>query len=211
LRKEGTIAVLLEPASPYADQYSMAGVAVPEQQKIIVEIVGPGFDASDILRGDIQAHERWELALTSALLGRGSDAADRAERIHLSTSEEYEKSIQERLAKIGARINNPAFPDAVLKAHGVNMARLSEAGADFLRKTHQMALLKNAKVYTPIPEKYLVSFARYAQNLLSGLAAYGIHLGPTSFAASVLLKRGLIFWDFFPASKGEAASLYPVE
>jgi hypothetical protein len=210
LRKEGRIAVLLEPASPYADQYSMAGITIPEQRKIIVEVVGPGFDASDILRGDIQAHERWELGLTSSLLGLGPGSADRAERIHLVTSEEYEKSVQTRLAKIGARIRNPAFPDVVLKTPGVNMARLRETGTDFLRKTHQMALLKNAKVYTPIPEKYLLSFARYAQNLLSGLASYGIHLGPTSFAASVLLKR-LIFWDFFPASKREAASLYPVE
>ncbi len=182
----------------------MAGVAVAEQQKIIVEIVGPGFDASDILRGDIHAHERWELGLTSALLGRGSGSTDRAVRIHLSTSEDYEKSVQERLAKIGDRINNPAFPDVVLKTKGVNVTQLRETGADFLRRTHQMALLKNAKAYTPIPEKYLLSFARYAQNLLSGLAAYGIHLGPTSFAASVLPKRGLIFWDFFPASKREA-------
>lgn len=58
LRKEGMVTVLLEPASPYADQYSLVGITVPDQQKIIVEVVGKGFDASDILRGDLQAHER---------------------------------------------------------------------------------------------------------------------------------------------------------
>jgi len=201
LRKEGRIAVLLEPASPYVDQYSMVGITIPEQRKIVVEVVGPGFDASDILRGDIQAHERWDLGLTSEL----------AERIHLTGPEEYEKSVQARLAKIGARIKNPAFPDAVLQAHDVDKAKLRQAGTAFLRATNQVALLRNAKLYAPIPQKHLTSFARYVQSLLSGLAAYGIHLGATSFAASVLPKRGLIFWDFFPANKRDAASLYPLD
>jgi len=42
-----------------------------------------------------------------------------------------------------------------------------------------------------------------------GLSGYGIHLGSSSFAASVIPKRGLVFWDFFPARKQESASLYP--
>lgn len=209
LKREKRIAVLLEPASPYVDLYSLAGITNPEQRKIIVEVVGPGFDASDILRGDIPAHERWELGLTSTPLGRGPGSMERAERIHLTTSEQYEESVQARLAKIGARIENPAFPDVVMKARGADITLLREAGIGFLKTAHQTALLKNAKSYVPIPQKHLMSFARYVQSLLSGLAAYGIHLGPTSFAASVLPKRGLIFWDFFPANKQEAASLYP--
>jgi len=63
LHREGFMAVLLEPASPYDDQYSLAGVTVPEQEKLIVEVVGPGFDASDILRSDLQPHERWEVTI----------------------------------------------------------------------------------------------------------------------------------------------------
>jgi hypothetical protein len=207
LKREKRIAVLLEPASPYADQYSLAGVTAPEQQKIIVEIVGPGFDASDILRGDIQPHERWDIALTSTALGRRSGSAERAHRIHLATSEQYEKSVQSRLSKIGARIRNPAYPDEVLNADDVGPLR--GIAMSFLKATHQTALLRHAAVYEPIPQKYLMSFTRHVENLLSGLSGYGIHLGPTSFAASVLPKRGLIFWDFFPARKQDAASLYP--
>lgn len=41
LRQEGMVAALPEPASPYADQYSLAGVTVPDEEKILVEIVGP--------------------------------------------------------------------------------------------------------------------------------------------------------------------------
>ena len=54
LKREGRIAVLLEPASPYADAYSVAGITDPVQRNMTVEVVGPGFDASDILRGDIR-------------------------------------------------------------------------------------------------------------------------------------------------------------
>jgi len=209
LKREGRIAVLLEPASPYADEYSLAGISVPEQQKIIVEVVGPGFDASDILRGDLQAHERWELDLLPMRRGRAPDSAVPGARVYLTTSEQYAESVQLRLAKIGARTQNPAFPDILFKAGGSNAVQLREAGASFLKTTRQTALLKHLDAYVPIPQKYPWSFARYAESLLSSLAAYGIHLGATSFAASVIPKRGLIFWDFFPARKQEAALLYP--
>lgn len=209
LKREGRIAVLLEPASPYADAYSVAGITDPVQRNMTVEVVGPGFDASDILRGDIQAHERWELPLKEVSSQRRPGTLKHAECVHLTTSRQYEESVRARLAKIGARIRNPAFPDAVLQAGDVDAAHLREAATSYLRTTHQTALLRNAKAYSPIPQKHLMLFARHVESLLSGLAAYGIHLGPTSFAASVLAKRGLIFWDFFPASKSDAASLYP--
>ncbi len=204
---EGRIAILLEPASPYADQYSMAGITIPERGKIVIEVVGTGFDASDILRGDLPAHERWELDLTPTRSASTPIAG--AEQVHVITAEQYQDSVQRRLAKIGARLKNPAFPDSILKAEGADVAHLRKAGAAFLTQAHQTALLKHASAYVPIPPKHLVSFVEHVRRLLSGLAGYGIHLGATSFAASVIPKRGLIFWDFFPARKEDAVSLYP--
>jgi hypothetical protein len=209
LRREGRIAVLLEPASPYADQYSMAGVTVPEQRRMVVEVVGPGFDASDILRGDIQAHERWQLGLDLARRRPTNDDSSRPERIFLTTPEKYAETVQLRLAKIGARTRNPAFPDVVMTSDAANLPELANEGTAFLKRTRQTALLKHADAYSPIPEKHLISFGRQVEKLLSGLAGYGIHLGSSSFAASLLPKRGLVFWDFFPAQKREAALLYP--
>jgi hypothetical protein len=195
LRLEGMVAALLEPASPYADQYSLAGVTVPDEEKVLVEIVGPGFDASDILRGDIPPHERWEAGLRLST----------RRQIDVVSQDEYASSVQKRLAKIGARLKNPAFPDRVPQ----DSAPLVDEATSFLKATRQTTLLKHAEGYTPIPEQHVVSFARDVRKLLSGLSAYGIHLGPSSFAASVIPKRGLIFWDFFPARKQEVASLYP--
>ena len=210
LHREGRITILLEPASPYADQYSLAGITVPDKKKMIVEVVGPGFDASDILRGDIQPHERWQLGLRQPGEGTtGSDTTPRNERLFLTTEEKYLGTVQRRLAKIGARAQNPAFPDAILNSDTSDFVQLAKEGAAFLRRARQTVLLRHVDAYTPIPQKHLVSFAGFVEKLLGGLAGYGIHLGATSFAASFLPKKGLVFWDFFPAQKQEAESLYP--
>lgn len=208
LHREGMIAVLLEPASPYADQYSLAGVTVPDQGKLIIEIVGPGFDASDILRADIAPHERWE---ASVVLTPGARSADpvSCQRVQTVTQRQFAESVHQRLAKVGARLKDPAFPDEVLKVSAPGVLKLREQAIAYLKDTRQTTLLKHAESYAPIPEKHVGDFARDVRKLLSGLSSYGIHLGPSSFAASVIPKRGLVFWDFFPARKQEAASLYP--
>jgi hypothetical protein len=207
LRREGRIAVLLEPASPYADQYSLAGVTIPEERKLMIEIVGPGFDASDILRGDLDPHERWEVVLEPT----GPQAKIREpllfHRVYLTPGEQYRETVKRRLAKIGARIENPPFPDAALKS--ADPAQLVKGAIAFLKSTRQTTLLKHAEDYSPIPKRHVASFATDVRMLLAGLSGYGIHLGSSSFAASLIPKRGLIFWDFFPARKQEAASLYP--
>lgn len=211
LQHEGMIAALLEPASPYTDQYSLAGVTAPDQEKLIIEIVGPGFDASDILRGDIQAHERWEATLEPAMLPAKSAEPLFCRRTNLASGDQYKLTVRKRLAKIGARLKNPAYPDTVLQDTTADSDRLAADGMAFLRATHQATLLKHAETYVSIPESHVMAFARDVRKLISGLSAYGIHLGPSSFAASVIPKRGLVFWDFFPARKHEATSLYPCE
>lgn len=209
LKSEGMIAMLLEPASPYDDRYSIAGVTLPDEAKMVLEVVGPGFDTSDILRSDLQPHERWEVSLDETNPSDRHMVVPTAKRIHLVTPEQYTESVQRRLAKIGARTINPAFPDVELNAPPLDSARLIKSGTAFLERTRQTVLLKNASAFVPIPLRHITSFTCHVQKLLSGLSAYGIHLGPSSFAASVIPKRGLIFWDFFPARKQEAARLYP--
>ena len=202
LKRERMLTILLEPKSPFNDQYSFAGVTIPESAKIIVEIVGSGFDASDILRGDLPPHERWESVLNDSRSLTPS-------RTMLIGGEEYKASVQRRLAKIGARIVNPAYPDDALKS--VGSQELVERGTTFLKSSGQMTLLKHAENYVPVPEKLVRIFVNEVEKALRGLSQYGIHLGPSSFAASMIPKRGLIFWDFFPARKQEAASLYPAD
>src|ERR1700688_589587 len=89
LKRHGMIAALLEPASPYADQYSLAGVTAPVDGKMTVEIVGPGFDASDILRGDLPAQERWEVSFTAMRSNRSVRESISCRRVHVLTPTQY--------------------------------------------------------------------------------------------------------------------------
>ena len=203
------LALLLEPASPYRDQYSFAGVTIPDQDKLVIEVVGPGFDASDILRSDLSPHERWEVKIDFTARTPSSNVIVSLNQIALVTQENYEESVQLRLAKIGSRLTSPAFPDSDLRDDKARLAELIQKGTSFLRDTRETLLLKHVDAYIPVPMKHIVGFARNVQKLLSGLSAYGIHMGPSSFAASVIPTRGLTFWDFFPAKKQETAWLYP--
>jgi hypothetical protein len=210
LRREGMITVLLEPASPYTDQYGLAAVTAPDQGKLFIEVVGPGFDASDILRNDVMPHERWEADLGLPNPRGKTRPTISCRRIHLVSSEHYRATVERRLAKIGARARNPAFPDTVLGGR-TESSLLAKEGIAFLKRMHQTMLLRHSNSYSAIPEKHINSLAQSIHLLLRGLSGYGIHLGPSSFAASIIPRRGLVFWDFFPSRKQEQVSLYPAE
>lgn len=53
----GRILLLLAPRSRYDNLYSINALFTPDTDKIYLEIVGAGFDASDLNRGDISPHE----------------------------------------------------------------------------------------------------------------------------------------------------------
>jgi len=209
LKREGFITILLEPVSPFSDEYSFAGVTIPDQEKLIVEVVGPGFDASDILRSDVPAHERWEFPLASFPHLAASTISESGKRIGLATAEQYATSVQQRLAKIGARLRNPAFPDEASREEPKD--QLITIARSFLRDSSQTRLLEASDKYIPAPERHLQAFRHGVERVLLGLWEHGVHLSSTSFAGSVIPNRGLVFWDFFPAVRQEAESLFPGE
>jgi len=208
LRRESTLAILLEPASPYADRYSLAAVTLPEQDTITVEVVGPGFDASDILRGDTQPHERIQVSAPLRQPGLKRLEPSDCQRTYIIGPGEYRKTVEQRLIKIGARLKDPSFPTAVLAASQSDQERLRDSALAFLRESRQTVLLRHQEIYTPISTTYVLRFVRGVANLLAGLASYGVHLGSTSFSGSFIGNGRLVFWDFFPASSREASVLY---
>src|SRR6266567_3693722 len=155
LSREGMITILLEPASPYSNYSALGAVTVPNEGRIVIEAVGPGFDASDILRSDLEPHERFEARLPTlehglnALKGRGW------KRTYLVDSATYRRSVERRLAKIGARLESPPFPDAVLHSPRADRKELIRKATEFLGGSGQKLLLKHRLSYTPIPESHL--------------------------------------------------------
>jgi hypothetical protein len=206
LNSEGKIAAFLEPVSPYRDRYSLAAITDDKQETMTVEVVGPGFDASDLLRSDSLPHERFEVFVPKLSQPVRKPIFER--RTYVMHSEDYKRTVEARLAKIGARLRNPAYPRAVIDSAGVQPTRLAEEAMEYLKRTKQVALLNHLEEYESIPTRFLEIFINGVGNIIEGLRRYNIRLGPTSFAGTFTARGRFVFWDFFPADLAKAKELY---
>jgi hypothetical protein len=89
---EDRVVFLMEPRSPFRDEYSL-GVVLWPGEPVRVEMVGPGFDAGDLKRGRTSPHESFELARRDA----GLNFEDRILDHHVINSEGYRASWNRRL------------------------------------------------------------------------------------------------------------------
>ncbi len=207
LASEGMITILLEPANPYLDIFSLTSVCDLETGKLDVEVVGPGFDASDILRSDILPHECFELSLGNRELKVTTPSQLQIKRSHLIGREEYKTSVQQRLVKIGARLRNPSFPDEVMSAAtGPDHAVLIQEATHFLRTSGQTSVLDHQE-YEPIPSGLLNTFLGEFLRLFERIRASKTQWKLLSVASSFLPKDRLVIWDFFSPGENDTTIL----
>jgi hypothetical protein len=205
LSTEGRIAAFLEPLSPYCDQYCLAAITDEAQERMTVEVVGPGFDASDLLRSDTQPHERFEVFLPVV---SGQQPAVFAQRKFVMGAEDYRRTVLQRLVKIGARLKNPAYPETILELESNQRNELANDAEAFLIRTKQALLLKHPDEYEPIPRGHLERFASGVKSIVHGLERHGIRLGATAFSGTFTPRGRFVFWDFFPADLKKAKALW---
>ncbi len=208
LASEGMITILLEPASPHLDMFSLTSVCDLETGKVDVEVVGPGFDASDILRADVLPHERFELFLGNAALKTTAPSSLQFKRLHVVGREEYKTSFQRRLVKIGARLRNPSFPDEVMGSAGTgpDQAVLIQEATRFLQTSGQATILDHEE-YRPIPSRLLNMFLGEFLRLFERIRSSNIHWRTISLASSFLPQDRLVIWDFFPLGEHDTSVL----
>ncbi len=208
LAGDGMIAILLEPASPYLDMFSLTSLCDLETGKVDVEVVGPGFDASDILRADVLPHERFELFLGGRELKTTAHSSLQFKRTHVVGREDYKTSFQRRLLKIGARLRNPSFPDEVMDtaATGPDQAVLVEEAIRFLKTSGQTTMLDHEE-YEPIPSRLLNIFLGEFLRLFERIRASKIRWRTLSLASSFLPEDRLVIWDFFPPGEYDTTLL----
>lgn len=187
LGQQDVLTLLLEPAGPYSDLYSLTAVCDLYTGATDLEIVGPGFDASDILRGDITPHERFHFTA-------GSGTKPRVTRTYLVESNAYRASVQRRLIKIGTSIRNPSLPREVT---GIRKEELAEEALQRLRKTGQNLLLDHLDRYEPVPAGLLSQFLHELQRLLYAVRSAPVPWKTLSAAGSFLSEARLVMWDFF--------------
>ncbi|HTU33068.1 MAG TPA: hypothetical protein VMF66_04630 [Candidatus Acidoferrum sp.] len=190
LAHDSMLALLLEPARPYSDLYSLGAVCGLHTGVADVEIVGPGFDASDILRGDIAPHERLELSLATE-----SDVESSVARNHyIVDPEAYRESVRRRLAKIGASLQGPSLCSDVRKE---DTRHLTEEATRYLQQSEQGLLLNHLDRYEPIPEELFGEFVRELGSLFLATRSARTAWKTLSVAGSFLAGSRLVMWDFF--------------
>lgn len=138
--RRGRIVYLLEPFSPFDDLYSCV-VAYRPDEPVLLEVVGPGFDASDIKRGDISPHER--ILLLSSVATRP---------VVLSRTivgrDEYVASWTARASKVGGLLRGtPSSPD-------VSTLSVEESLRELQRRGDTL-LLEHSEEYVPMPDRLL--------------------------------------------------------
>jgi hypothetical protein len=209
LTNEGMIAILLEPASPYTDTFSLTSICDVDTGKIDLEVVGPGFDASDILRSDVIPHERFELLLDSRTTPIGTSANFQTRRTLVVDSESYRATVRRRLIKIGARLQNPSFPDEMMPP-GTTAAKLEDLAENakrYLRNSGQTGLLDHADHYEQIPTPLLDVYLGELLRLFRAISVSDVSWKTFSLAASFVRADRLVFWDFFPTGDYDTRTL----
>jgi hypothetical protein len=211
LALEGLIAILLEPASPNSDAYSLTSVCDVETGRIDVEVVGPGFDASDILRSDITPHERFEVTVDNS--APPSSALQNLRRVYLVDPENYRTSVRRRMVKIGARLRKPSFPEEVMLpgAPVSTLEGLVNDATHYLRTSGHTVLFDHADQYEPIPRPFLNLFLNQLLRLYLTIAASHVVWRTFSLAGSFLSEDRLVIWDFFPPGDYDTKTLLDLQ
>ena len=203
LSREEFIPILLEPASPYLNHCALTALILEDEGQLVIEAVGAGFDASDILRSDLMPHERWKLSLSRQM--EAWHAGESPKRTFLVSRKEYEASRKKRLSKIAAKMLNPSFPERA--GAGESEEHLLNLAASFLQKTGETTLLSTAD-YTALSVSTVEEFARLALELKNGLDRSASGIASISVAASVIGDGRMVFWDFFPTDRSKISLLW---
>ncbi len=155
--------MLQEPLSPYNDLYSCNASVRRNSTHATLEVVGPGFDASDLNRGDITPHEVWNIVCDP-----GSDSdLPAAKQISLVDQATYERSVRKRLSKIGRRVTG-AFAIGLKRAVDEKSEEfLIESAQKYLRRHAESLLLKHSKRYCPLQTSHLLLFTKALRELFN--------------------------------------------
>jgi hypothetical protein len=192
----GRILFFLEPCCSFDNSYNI-NTLFENDQSLLLEIVGPGFDASDLQRGYTTPHEI--IQIDNAMLKTGMTPSQSSfeqvvRRTFLVDNRSYENSVRQRYIKIAKRLKDRGkilFEERETSENDL----IAMARAYLQDNGHQMLLL-NENNYTPIPTHHLYEIYSYIYNLPERLQHYVNH-GLPFVVSSSYVKKGtkLVFWD----------------
>lgn len=189
----GRIVLLLEPASKYENLYAINVLIQMKQNIVLLEIVGPGFDASDLNRGDISPHERVCLKI------KNEQVTPYILRKDIINQAQYQDSVKARLRKIGVEAITRGWSDR----RNDSQSELEELGRNYLLSLNSTLLLDSADSYQPFSEHLLKKLVDHISDLPWQLPSL---IEEDEYAISTTVRRNIdkycfIFWDIVCPSR----------
>lgn len=193
--KAGRIVFLMEPVSPFDNSYNVNSL-FENDGSLLLEIVGPGFDASDLQRGQMSPHERIEIQkeFVNITSTPSSLKEDFVKRTFIIDQNAYQRTVKQRYLKIAKRLQE--LGKISLGAHEIDDDERIILAKSYLNDNGHQMLILNEKIYKPIPIDNLYQVYSYIQNLqekLKGFPSFGLSFVVS--ASFVQQGKNLVFWD----------------
>jgi len=190
------IVAVYETADPLLNMHSV-NVLFESNQEAYVEVVGPGFDASDLQRGDITPHESFSMSLTV----EGEIASRRL--IRRVDQKTYDESVRTRKEKIMTKLETSPTHDLARKIR-MDLGILDDLDAHLRKMDSPLCRFQN---YQPVSESLLRDTITkiVKSRIISRFSELTGAKFPMNFSTS-LVNRGSkqVFWDIVsPALKFE--------
>lgn len=187
---------IYEPADPLLNMHNM-NLMFENEHEVYVEIVGPGFDASDLQRGDLSPHE------TFSIYAEPDGTISRLKLLNRLDYEAYQESVILRKNKIRKKLESAPSVDLARRIR--NSLGIPEDLDTYLETIGSP--LCEFKTYQPVSSELLrETTARIIESDIIGqyktLTGAGF---PLVFSTSVINKgERQVFWDIVsPALKFE--------
>ncbi len=190
------IVAVYERADPLLNMHNM-NLLFQSNVELWVEVVGPGFDASDLQRGDLSPHEIFSVSLSAEAVISNITLVRRVDQ------KSYEESVRSRKDKVLRKLNSCPTNDLARKIR-------EELGIPNDLDTHLKQIgspLCEFQRYVPLPEAVLRDTVE--KIIKSGVIARYSELSgakfPLNFSTSLVNKGSRqVFWDIVsPALKFE--------
>jgi hypothetical protein len=195
----GRVPFLLEPRSPLADEYSLGILSWP-REPLQIEVVGPGFDASDLKRGDMSPHERFSIERSP----HGARSIPRVISHEVVTPSVYLQSWNDRLQKIASMLAMTEARDlseSVRPPDSEIRTRLEALG--------ETRILRAEQGYEPISDDLVMEAIQWSEFIARNLPQLGFPGEPLVVSMSYWGPHlEPIYWDVvWPATKFEGLTI----
>ncbi len=190
---DSIVGIIMEENDPLQQGYSVLTGFFEDH--LVLEVVGPGFEANDLTRGQIFPHERILLKKKDMFGGGYRDLTPVDIIQHSVVSREaYLHSVELRFNKI-YNLMSKRQDQAV---QGGSLSEQQKREVESLLEQHHSSLLYRREEYVPISFEKLSELYGYISELD---LFFPEEVRGKVVAASFLKKQGLVFWGIFSGER----------